>query len=197
MAETETKTTVDANTTQQDQIQQNQSQVKPTTPTIEELMAEIARERAEKEKYKNASDKNSAEAAKYKKELRSKQTAEEQEAEAKAEADRLKDEELENLRKELNHNKAVSAYKSIQNEKVVETLIEAVSDNDHNAIAAIIENEKKAAVKEAQAEWLDSRPQANAGAYSSMTREQIMAIPDRQERLRAIAQNQNLFNGGN
>ena len=57
--------------------------------------------------------------------------------------------------------------------------------------------EKKAAVKAAQAEWLDSRPQANAGAYSSMTREQIMAIPDRQERLRAIAQNQNLFIGGN
>lgn len=196
MAETETKTTVDAQTTHQVQPSDAQ-QAKSTTPTIEELMAEIARERAEKEKYKNASDKNSAEAAKYKKELRSKQTAEEQEAEAKAEADRLKDEELENLRKELNHNKAVSAYKSIQNEKVVETLIEAVSESDHNAIAAIIENEKKAAVKAAQAEWLDSRPQANAGAYSSMTREQIMAIPDRQERLRAIAQNQNLFNGGN
>ena len=196
MAETETKTTVDAQTTQQVQPSDAQ-QAKSTTPTIEELMAEIARERAEKEKYKNASDKNSAEAAKYKKELRSKQTAEEQEAEAKAEADRLKDEELENLRKELNHNKAVSAYKSIQNEKVVETLIEAVSESDHNAIATIIENEKKAAVKAAQAEWLDSRPQANAGAYSSMTREQIMAIPDRQERLRAIAQNQNLFNGGN
>ena len=196
MAETETKTTVDAQTTHQVQPSDAQ-QAKSTTPTIEELMAEIARERAEKEKYKNASDKNSAEAAKYKKELRSKQTAEEQEAEAKAEADRLRDEELENLRKELNHNKAVSAYKSIQNEKVVETLIEAVSESDHNAIAAIIENEKKAAVKAAQAEWLDSRPQANAGAYSSMTREQIMAIPDRQERLRAIAQNQNLFNGGN
>ena len=192
MAETETKTTVDAQTTQQVQPSDAQ-QAKSTTPTIEELMAEIARERAEKEKYKNASDKNSAEAAKYKKELRSKQTAEEQEAEAKAEADRLRDEELENLRKELNHNKAVSAYKSIQNEKVVETLIEAVSESDHNAIAAIIESQKKAAVKEAQAEWLKSRPQANAGAYSSMTKEQIMAIPDRNERIRAIAQNQHLF----
>lgn len=201
MAETETNnTTVDAKSTQQQSNELAQS--KPNnTPSVEELMAQLAAERAEKEKYKNASDKASSEAAKYKKELRSKQTAEEQEAEAKAEADKLRDEELENLRKELNHNKAVSAYKSIQNEKVVETLIEAVSDNDHNAIAAIFENEKKAAVnaavKAAQAEWLDSRPQANAGAYSSMTREQIMAIPDRQERLRAIAQNQNLFNGGN
>ena len=70
---------------------------------------------------------------------------------------------------------------------------EAVSESDHNAIAAIIESQKKAAVKEAQAEWLKSRPQANAGAYSSMTKEQIMAIPDRNERIRAIAQNQHLF----
>ena len=87
----------------------------------------------------------------------------------------------------------LKAYKAITDEKVVETRIEAVSESDHNTIAAIIENQKKAAVKEAQAEWLKSRPQANAGAYSSMTKEQIMAIPDRNERIRAIAQNQHLF----
>ena len=193
MAETETNvSTVDTQSTQQQsnepaKVQEN------NTPTVEELMAQLATERAEKEKYKSASDKASSEAPKYKKELRSKQTAEEQEAEAKAEADKLREEELESLRKELNHNKAVSAYKAITDEKVVETLIEAVSESDHNAIAAIIESQKKAAVTEAQAEWLESRPQANAGAYSSMTKEQIMAIPDRNERIRAIAQNQHLF----
>ena len=188
MADVETTTAVESTETQtQEQAKVNE------TPTVEELMSQLASERAEKEKYKNASDKASSEAAKYKKELRSKQTAEEQEAEAKAEADKARDEELEQLRKELNHNKAVSAYKTIQNEKTVEMLIEAVSENDHNAIATILENEKKVAVKEARAEWLKSRPQANAGAYSSMTRDQIMAIPDRQERLKAIAQNQNLF----
>lgn len=192
MAETETNTNNNVDT-QATQTQVQEQQKANNTPSVEELMAQLANERAEKEKYKNASDKASSEAAKYKKELRSKQTAEEQEAEAKAEAEKLREEELEALRKELNHNKAVSAYKAIQSEKVVETLIEAVSESDHNAIAAIIENEKKAAVKEAQAEWLNSRPQANAGAYSSMTREQIMAIPDRNERIRAIAQNQHLF----
>ena len=193
MAETETSvSTVDTQSTQQQSKEPVKAQ-ENNTPTVEELMAQLAAERAEKEKYKSASDKASSEAAKYKKELRSKQTAEEQEAEAKAEADKLRDEELESLRKELNHNKAVSAYKAITDEKVVETLIEAVSESDHNAIAAIIENQKKAAVKEAQVEWLKSRPQANAGAYSSMTKEQIMAIPDRNERIRAIAQNQHLF----
>lgn len=193
MAETGTNvSTVDTQSTQQQSNEPTKAQ-ENNTPTVEELMAQLATERAEKEKYKSASDKASSEAAKYKKELRSKQTAEEQEAEAKAEADKLKDEELESLRKELNHNKAVSAYKAITDEKVVETLIEAVSESDHNAIAAIIENQKKAAIKETQAEWLKSRPQANAGAYSSMTKEQIMAIPDRNERIKAIAQNQNLF----
>ena len=72
-------------------------------------------------------------------------------------------------------------------------LIEAVSNADHNTIATILDNEIKSAVKVAQTEWLKSRPQANVGSYSSMTKEQIMAISDREERMKAIAQNQNLF----
>ena len=193
MAETETNvSTVDTQSTQQQSNEPAKAQ-ENNTPTVEELMAQLATERAEKEKYKSASDKASSEAAKYKKELRSKQTAEEQEAEAKAEADRFRDEELESLRKELDHNKAVAAYKAFSSEKSIEMMIEAVSEKDHNAIAAIFANELNAAIKEKQAEWLKSRPQANAGAYSSMTKEQIMAIPDRNERIRAIAQNQHLF----
>lgn len=162
-------------------------------PTAEELMAQLAAERAEKEKYKTACDKASAEASKYKKELRSKQTAEEQEAEAKAEAERIRNEETEAMRKELNHIKAVAAYKNVS-EKSVEKLIDAVSEADHSAIAAIIEAEIKTAVAVEQAEWLKNRPRVNAGGeYSGMTKEQIMAIQDRTERRRAIALNQELF----
>ena len=75
----------------------------------------------------------------------------------------------------MNHNKATAAYKSIQNEKVVESLIEAVADADHSTIASIIEAEKKAAVKAAQAEWLKSRPPVNAGTgnEASVTKEQF------------------------
>lgn len=178
MADVTNTNQTETNTENQTNITaENPTTEKPETgsPTVEELMAQLASERAEKEKYKNASDKASSEAAKYKKELRSKQTAEEQEAEAKAEADRRRDEELESLRKELNHNKATAAYKSIQNEKVVESLIEAVSDADHATIASIIEAEKKAAVKTAQAEWLKSRPQVNTGTgnEASVTKEQF------------------------
>lgn len=164
------------------------------TPSVEELLSQLAAEKAEKEKYKNASDKASSEAAKYKKELRSKQTAEEQAAEAQAEAEKLQNEKYENAINELNRMKAVSAYKNVS-DKAVEKLIDAVSDADHTAIAAIIESEVKAAVANAQTEWLKSRPPVNAGGeYAGMTKEQIMAISDRAERRKAIAMNPTLFN---
>lgn len=193
MADTNITTTTQT-TEQQANTKQAQStqEAETKTPTVEELMAQLASERAEKEKYKNASDKASSEAAQYKKQLRSKQTAEEQEAEAKAEAERLQNEKYENAVKELNHMKAVSAYKNVS-EKSVETLIEAVAEGDHGAIAMIIDNEVKAAVAAAKADWMKNRPAVNAGKYSSMTREQIMAIKDRNERLKAIAMNPTLF----
>ena len=182
MAE-EIKTTVETNTEAQG----------GTAPTVEDLMAQLAQANADRDKYKNANDKLSKEAAETKRQLRAKQTAEEQEAEAKAEAQRIADEEREQMRKELNHIKAVNAYKAISEEKEVEKLIDAVSDADHNAIAQIIENEKKKAVAEAEAKWLKERPRLNNGMYSSMSKEQIMAIQDNDERIKAIAMNKHLF----
>lgn len=164
-----------------------------TKPTVEELMAQLASERAEKERNKLALDKALKEKGDITKQLRAKQTAEEQQAEEQAEAQRIRDEEFEAMKAELNHNKAVNAYKSITDEKMVESLIDAVSDADHTAIANIMEKYASAKVKEAQTEWLKSRPQANAGQYSSMSVEQIMAIKDSDERLRAIALNQQAF----
>lgn len=176
-----TKTTAEAQTTTEEQ-----------TPTVEELMAQLAAEKAAGLKNKQALDKALREKGEITKALRAKQTAEEQEAEAKAESDRLQNEKYENAMKELNHMKAVSAYKNVS-EKSIDTLIEAVAEGDHSAIATIIDNEVKAAVAAAKAEWMKTRPAVNAGKYSSMTREQIMAIPDRNERLKAIAMNPTLF----
>ena len=162
-------------------------------PNVDELMAQIAQLTSDRDKYKSANDKLSKSEAEMKRQLRAKLSAEEQQAEELAEAQRLRDEEFEAMKSELNHNKAVNAYKAISDEKMVESLIEAVSDADHNAIANIMEKYANAKVKEAQAEWLQSRPQVNTGNYSSMSREQIMAIADRDERMKAIAQNQHLF----
>lgn len=149
--------------------------------------------KSEYERLKASLDKALKEKGDITKQLRAKQSEDERIAEEQAEAQRIRDEEFEATKAELNRMKAVGAYKSISSEKVVENLIEAVSNADHSAIALIIENEIKAAVKVAQTDWLKSRPQANVGSYSAMTKEQIMAIPDREARTRAIAQNQNLF----
>lgn len=172
----------------------NPSKTTDTTPTVDELMAQLAAEKARADKNKSELDKALKENGTVKKALREKQTAEEQEAEARAEAERIRNEEYEAMKKELNHNKAVSAYRNITEEKTVEKLIDAVSDADHTAIATIIANECKKAVAEAEAQWLKDRPPVQSGIYSHMTKEQIMAISDRTERRKAIAQNQNLFN---
>ena len=162
------------------------TEVTENTPTVEELMAQLAQANAERDRFKSANDKLSKSEAEMKRQLRARQSAEEQEAEALAEAQRIADEERESMRKELNHIKAVNAYKNVS-EKSVEKLIDAVSDADHNAIAQIIEAEVKQAVRLAEAEWLKSRPQIGGGSYTGMTKEQIMAISDREERLKAIA----------
>ena len=185
----ETKTTTETTVTEN----QNPDAENSNTPSVEELTAQLAAAKAETEKYKSANDKLSKEAAENKRQLRARQTAEEQEAEAKAEAERLRNEEFEAMKKELNHNKAVAAYKNINDDKTVTRLIDAVSDADHNAIAKIIEDECKKAVNAAEAKWLKDRPPVRSGQYSSMTVEQIMAITDRNERQRAIAMNQHLF----
>lgn len=183
---TSTETTVTENVATESQQENN-------APSVDELMAQLASAKADAEKYKSANDKLSKSEAEMKRQLRAKQTSEEREAEERAEAQRLADEERESMRKELNHIKAVNAYKDIPEEKTVESLIDAVSDADHSAIAQIIENERKRAVAEAESKWLKDRPPVSHGVYSNMTREQIMAIEDRTERRKAIAMNQNLF----
>ena len=72
------------------QGQQNQEPNATTDekePTVEELMAQLAQERANSAKLQNDYNKASSEAANYRKQLKAKQTAEEQEEEAKREAE--------------------------------------------------------------------------------------------------------------
>lgn len=163
------------------------------TPTVEELMAQLESERAEKERHKSALDKALKEKGDITKQLRAKQSEDERLSAEQAEAQRIRDEEFEATKAELNKMKAVGAYKSISSDKVVESLIDAVSNADHNAIAQIIDSECKKAVAEAEQAWLKDRPRVQHGQHSAMTKEQIMAIQDRDERTRAIALNQDLF----
>lgn len=190
---TKTEPNVQSTNTETQQQSKPEQQSEDKTPTVEELMAQLATEKANAVKNKQALDKALREKGEVTKALRAKQTAEEQEAEAKAEAERQQKEQYEETLKELNHIKAVSAYKNIS-ENAVESLIEAVADCDHVSIAQLIDNEVKAAVATAKAEWQKSRPRVNAGSYGGLTKEQIMAITDRSQRRQAIAENPELFN---
>lgn len=185
----ETKTTTETTVTEN----QNPTTEAPVTPPTEDSTAQLATLKAEMERLKAANDKLSKEAAENKRQLRAKQTEEERVAQEQEEAQRKRQEEYEAVLAENNRMKALAAYKSVSDEKTVEKLIDAVSDADHNAIANIIADLSKKAVAEAEAKWLKERPQVRTGQYSGMTREQIMAIPDRDEKLRAIALNPDLF----
>lgn len=136
-------------------------------PTLDEVLGQLAQLKAENAKLKKKSDADSAEAAEYKRKYRATQTVDEQKKEEEEAAAKAREEETEKLRNELNHMKAVAAYKSIADEKTVDLLIGAVSDGDHAAIATILENEKNRAVKDAvnaaKAEWQRNYPQAGVG----------------------------------
>lgn len=187
---------IDVTTTEKNDpdVEEQEKNENEETPTVEELMAQLAEAKATGAKQKQALDKALREKGEITKALRAKQTAEERATEEKEEAERLQREKYEQVEKELNHMKAVSAYKSLSTEKAVENLIDAISDGDHNAVAALIENEVKSAVAKAEAEWKKSRPRVNVGgSYTGMTKDQIMQIEDRAERRKAIAMNQELF----
>ena len=101
---------------------------------------------------------------------------------------------MEKAEAEVNHSRAVSAYKDISDEKAVEQLIEAVNDKDHAMIAKLIANEIAIAKKEQETQFLKERPQIQTGGgTTSMTKEEILAIKDPEERQRKIAENSSLF----
>ena len=162
---------------------------------LAELEERALKAEADRDRFKKSVDKLTKEASERTKAERAKMSEEERVAqERQEEYERLK-EQAEADARELNHLKAVSAYKAISDEKVVEKLIDAISDSDHAAIAKIISDECDKAVKAKEAEWKVSRPAGfvGSGSYPAKTKEEIMAIKDPIERQRAIAENINLF----
>lgn len=185
----ETKTTTETTVTETTAPAVENTALSPN----EDSVAQINSLKAEMERLKAANDKLSKEAAENKRQLRAKQTEEERIAQEQEEAQRKRQEEYEAILAENNRMKAFGAYALVADEKTVEKLIDAVSDADHKAIANIIADLSKKAVTDAEAKWLKERPQVRTGQYSGMTREQIMAITDSEERIKAIAMNKELF----
>lgn len=133
-------------------------------PTIEELMAEVARSRAEMEKMKISNDKISSENATLKKQLRAKQTAEEAAEDAKREQEEAHKEYVAGLEKKLALIEAKARYADMgMDPELAAKTAEAELDGDKETVSANIKKMMAASLKSAEAEWLKSRPEVQTG----------------------------------
>ena len=172
----------------------NETTVETSNEDVEVLKAELEKQRAETERFKASVNKLTKEAAERKRaDLAKLSEDERRKAEQEEEFARLK-EQAEADARELNYLKAKTAYKNIDDD-TVEKLVKSVNENDHTSVAAMIDRIVDKAVKTKEAEWKKSRPGAivGDGSFPSMTKEEIMAVQDIDERRKLIAENINLF----
>ena len=160
-----------------------------STPSVDELMAELAKERAEKAKLKNSFDTASSELAATKKQLRTKMTAEEQIEEEKRLADEAKDAKIQELESKFRKMDYSKRYMGIgMDEKTAESLSEltgelADADKFFSALGKFIAASNKAAEENYRQELIKNNPDINAGSggdtKNSLAEERAVSIGKR------------------
>lgn len=168
------------------------AEAQPTTLSAQEQLQQLMVENA---KLKRAMDKASSEAADYKKKYNATLSEKEQADLEKAEAQARRDERLAELERENSIHKFTESYLDLGYDK--ESAIAAATAQVDNDVDTLFKLQKKILDEKIQAkeqEFIKSIPRAKTGVYSSMTKDQIMAITDREERRKAIAENMELFN---
>lgn len=142
-------------------------------PSVEELMAQLAQERAENAKNKNALDKALREKGELTKNLRAKMTAEEQEQEAKREAEEAKDAKIQELESKFRTMDYSKRYMGIgMDEKTAESLSELTGDlpdvdKFFSALDKFVKAKIKTAGENAVQELIKSNPDIKAGTGSA------------------------------
>ena len=159
------------------------------TPSVDELMAELAKERAEKAKLKNSFDTASSELAATKKQLRTKMTAEEQIEEEKRLADEAKDAKIQELESKFRTMDYSKRYMGIgMDEKTAESLSELTgelvdADKFFSALGKFITASNKAAEENYRQELIKNNPEINAGSggdtKNSLAEERAVSIGKR------------------
>ena len=142
---------------QEPQKQEPDNTPEEKEPTVEELMTQLAQERANSAKLQNNYNKVSSEAANYKKQLKAKQTAEEQEEEAKREAE----EEHKKYVKGLEDTNRYLAFG--MSPEMAKDTAEAELAGDMEKVTELMGKHNAEKIKAAEAEWLKNRPAVNAG----------------------------------
>lgn len=137
----------------------------PPEKTLEEKYNELMVEFA---KMKRASDRNSSEAADWKKKYQSTLSEKEQMDMEKAEKEAKKDEEIQALRRENSINKLEKTYLGLgylPDEAAQMAVAEADGDFETRAkLMAAVDARKRKAY---EAEWLKTRPEVNAGTEAA------------------------------
>jgi len=167
----------------------------PPAKTYEDAMSEIAAARAESKKYKAERDAALKKAGDATKQLRAKMSEDELKAEQDAQAKEEHEAYVKGLESYKAKNEAEKRYllQGMTNE-LAEKAAKAEIEGDMDALADIQRQHTQALIKEKEAEWKASRPRVNVGDDdSSMTKEEILAIKDRDERQKEIAKHLNLF----
>ena len=175
----------------------NDNGSKDDAPTVEELMAQLAQERAARAKDKAALDKALKEKGEITKSLRAKQTQQEIEDDAKREEAEATKAYIAELEAYKHKNEAKERYLlQGMSAELATKAADAEVKGDMDALADIQKQHTTALLKEKEKEWKASRPQLNAGSGTGagMSKEEILAIPDKEERVKAMAQNIELFN---
>lgn len=186
------------NITSTEETQATEPEVKATTSTEEQPTTSVEEQlqklMVENAKMKRAFDKASSEAADYKKKYNATLSEKEQADLAKAEAEARRDERLAELERENSIHKFTESFLDLGYDK--ESAIAAATAQVDNDVDTLFKLQKKiidAKVQAKEQELIKDIPRAKTGVYASMTAEQIMAIEDRDERHKAIAENIDLF----
>lgn len=161
------------------------------TPSVQEQIEQLLVENA---KLKRAFDKSASEAADYKKKYNATLSEKEQADMAKAEEQARRDERLAELERENSIHKFTESFLDLGYDKA--SAIEAATAQVDGDVDALFKLQKKIIDEKVLAkeqELIKDMPRATTGRYASMTKDQIMAIPDREERRRAMAENWELF----
>lgn len=165
---------------------------KPTpSGTVEEQLEKLMVDYA---KLKRSFDKTASEAADYKKKYNATLSEKEQMDMEKAEEQARRDERLAELERENSIHRFTESYLDLGYDK--ESAIAAATAQVDNDVETLFKLQKKVLDEKVLAkeqELIKDMPRATTGKYASLTKEQIMAIPDREERRRAMAENFDLF----
>ena len=135
-------------------------------PTVEELMAQLAEERARSAKLQNEKNTASTEAANFKKQLRAKMTAEEAEQQAKLEHEQARENRIKELENRLQIGEYTERCMSPEigmAKDAAKELAQAITEQDADKIFAAIGTHIKTLKTAWEQEFVASRKDFSAG----------------------------------